>query len=99
MVKKGRAFLKRRLVVLLLATVAAFGAGAAAPVTDSFGPLPSAYAHTCSRGYVHAHLPWGQKCLRAGQFCKLDGDRYYHRYGFHCHRSSRDSRGNYHLTR
>jgi hypothetical protein len=91
--------LKRRLVVLLLAAVAAFGAGATAPVTDSLAPLPSAYAHTCSRGYVHAHLPWGQKCLRAGQFCKLDGDRHYHRYGFHCHRSSRDSRGNYHLTR
>jgi hypothetical protein len=99
MVKPERSFLKRRLAVLLVAAVAAFGAGAVAPVGDSVAPIPSASAHSCSRSYVHAHLPWGQKCLRAGQFCKLDGDRSYHRYGFHCHRSSRDSRGNYHLTR
>ena len=89
--------MKRRLVILLIAAVAAFGAASAAPTTQAVGFAPSASAHTCGGGYVHAHLPWGQKCLRAGQFCKLDGDRYYHRYGFHCHRSSRDSRGNYHL--
>jgi hypothetical protein len=53
-------------------------------------------SHSCSRGYTHAHLPWGQKCLRRGQFCKGSRDRVYHRYGFHCHK--RDARGNYHLT-
>lgn len=90
--------MKRRLTVLLIAAVAAFGGAAAAPTVESLAP-PAASAHTCSGGYVHAHLPWGQKCLRTGQFCKFDGDRYYHRYSFHCHRSSRDGKGNYHLTR
>ena len=90
--------MKRRLTILLVAAVAAFGAGAVVPATDGVAP-PSASAHTCSGGYVHAHLPWGQKCLRAGQYCKIEGDRYYHRYGFHCHRSSRDNRGDYHLKR
>jgi hypothetical protein len=89
--------MKRRLVILLVAAVAAFGGATASPALESF--TPSASAHSCSSSYVHAHLPWGQKCLRRGQYCKLDGDRYYHRYGFHCHRSGRDSEGDYHLTR
>jgi hypothetical protein len=89
----------KRLAVLAVTAAVAFGAGAVAPATDAVALSPTASAHTCSGSYVHAVLPWGHKCLRAGQFCKLSGDRYYHRYRFHCHRSSRDSRGNYHLTR
>jgi Spy/CpxP family protein refolding chaperone len=89
--------MKRRLAALLVAAAASFGAAAIAPATETASWSPAAYAHTCSGSHVHAHLPWGQKCLRRGQFCKLDGDRYYHRHGFHCHRSSRDSRGNFHL--
>jgi hypothetical protein len=97
---RGKPLLVRyRLAVLFVTAAAAFGAGAVAPATEVAALAPAAYAHSCSGSYVHAHLPWGQKCLRAGQFCKLDGDPYYHRYGFHCHRSSRDGRGNYHLTR
>jgi hypothetical protein len=42
-------------------------------------------AKTCRSGYTHASLPWGHKCLRRGQFCKISGDRSYHRYGYHCH--------------
>ena len=34
---------------------------------------------------MHAVLSWGHKCLKAGQFCKVSGDREYHRYSFHCH--------------
>ena len=83
--------MKRLLVALAAAAAVAIAAGA--------GAAPAAPAKTCSAGYVHAGLSWGEKCLKAGQYCKITGDRYYHRYGFHCHRSSRDSRGDYHLTR
>jgi hypothetical protein len=38
---------------------------------------------TCGAGYVSAQLPWGHKCLRAGEFCKV-GDAAYLRYGFTC---------------
>jgi len=46
-------------------------------------------------GYVHANLSWGEKCLRVGQYCKIKGDREYHRYRFHCHtgRLSRTASG------
>jgi hypothetical protein len=89
----------RRLAVLLAAATAAFGVAAVAPSSDAIALSPAAYAHSCSGSYVHAALPWGHKCLRSGQYCKIGDDRAYHRYGFHCHRSNRDSRGSYHLTR
>jgi hypothetical protein len=38
---------------------------------------------TCGAGYVLAHLSWGDKCLRAGQFCKV-GNAQYLKYGFTC---------------
>jgi hypothetical protein len=44
---------------------------------------------TCGSGYVHANLSWGEKCLRAGQYCKKNKNREYHRYGFHCKRNGR----------
>jgi hypothetical protein len=77
--------MKRRVAALLVIATAAFGAAGVAPATETVSLTPAAYAHSCSSGYVHAHLPWGQKCLRRGQFCKVSQDRYYHRYGFHCH--------------
>lgn len=89
---------RRKLAVLLTAATAAFGAAALAPSVEAVALAPAAYAKSCSGSYVHAALPWGHKCLRAGQYCKIDGDRSYHRYRYHCHSSSRDSRGNYHLT-
>jgi hypothetical protein len=38
---------------------------------------------TCAARYVSAHLSWGNKCLRAGEFCKVR-NREYLRYGFTC---------------
>jgi hypothetical protein len=38
---------------------------------------------TCRAGYVSAQLSWGNKCLRAGEFCKV-GNREYLKYGFTC---------------
>jgi hypothetical protein len=75
--------MKRRLALLLTVAVTAVGAASAAPAVPAVAPV--AAAKTCSAGYVHAVLSWGHKCLRRGQFCKLSGDREYHRYGFHCH--------------
>ena len=69
----------------LLATVAlaallgiSLFAASAVPSAASFSP-----AKSCSAGYVTAHLSWGTKCLRAGEFCKK-GNREYLKYGFYC---------------
>jgi hypothetical protein len=67
------------LICALLATVA--GAGWVA--SPSAAPTPLVAAKTCSASYVRAHLSWGDKCLRAGQFCKV-GNKEYLRYGFVC---------------
>ncbi len=68
----------RRRVVLLGLFIALAGVPAFAP---------SATAATtrvdCSASYVSANLPWGHKCLRAGEFCKV-GNRAYLRFGFVC---------------
>ena len=79
---------------LFLGCLAALSLLAAAPAAgESLASSPQAQAsHTCRSGYTHAHLPWGQKCLRAGQFCKRGRDRVYHRYRFHCHGSGRLTR-------
>jgi Excalibur calcium-binding domain len=78
---------KHRLAVLAVAAVAAFAGLAVDPAGTS-----AAEARTCSPGYTHAVLTWGQKCLRAGQFCKVSADRQYHRYRFHCHTGGRLTR-------
>jgi hypothetical protein len=84
--------MKRRFVVLLaLAAVAAAPAHAVQPRAEpAAAPLKS-----CPAGFVPAKLSWGEKCLKAGQFCKIKGDREYHRYRFHCHagRLSRSAGG------
>jgi len=65
-----------------LALFAVLAVGVAAPVAV---PAASAapVAAACSSSYVAASLPWGQKCLRAGEFCKV-GNAAYRRYGFSC---------------
>jgi hypothetical protein len=84
--------MKGRIGVVLAVAAMAFAIGAVAPSSQGVALSPSAYAKPCGSGYVHAVLPWGHKCLRQGQFCKVSGDRYYHRYGFHCHTGARLSR-------
>ena len=66
--------MKTRLAVLCV-VLAGFGAA---------GSAHAAVAHVaCGSGYVSASLPWGHKCLRAGEFCKV-GNTAYRRYGFVC---------------
>jgi hypothetical protein len=89
--------MKRRLAVLLAVAITAIGTASVGPAVSGVAPLGA--AKSCSSSYVHAALSWGHKCLRVGQYCKITADREYHRYRFHCHRLSRDSEGDYHLTR
>jgi len=66
--------MRTRLAMLFVA-LAGFGAGA---------PAHAAVARIdCGAGYVSASLPWGHKCLRAGEFCKV-GNLAYLRYGYVC---------------
>ncbi|MDX6492395.1 MAG: hypothetical protein QOH02_330 [Gaiellaceae bacterium] len=55
--------MKRLLVALVAAAWIAIAAGT--------GTAPAAHAKTCSAGYVHANLSWGEKCLKVGQYCKI----------------------------
>ncbi len=75
--------MKRRLALLLLVISGAFVGSSAAPAHSLSAASPLAVAKTCGAGYVHANLSWGEKCLRAGEFCKV-GNREYRRYGFYC---------------
>ncbi|MDX6407105.1 MAG: hypothetical protein QOE13_176 [Gaiellaceae bacterium] len=85
--------MKRALVLTCLVAVGAAAGWWADGL--SAANLPAAVARTCPAGYVHANLSWGEKCLKSGQYCKIKGDREYHRYGFHCHtgRLSRSAAG------
>jgi hypothetical protein len=82
----------RRRAAVALAALSLVAAAPAASVQAESSPPQATAAHTCKSGYRHAHLPWGQKCLRAGQFCKrryrgVSGNRWYHRYDYHCQRN------------
>lgn len=70
----------RKKLALLTVLVAAIAAPIAAPVATA---APAHVTKTCSASYVHAYLPWGEKCLRAGEFCKV-GNAAYRKYGFVC---------------
>jgi hypothetical protein len=88
---------KRRIAVLAATAAAAIAAPAAAPINDGFPGSPAdAVARSCSSGFKHAVINGAEKCLRRGQFCAHAADRQYRRYGYRC--TSRDIRGNYHLT-
>lgn len=78
----------------LVAAAAAFSLLPAAVGAHAAQAPATAQSH-CGSGYVSAQLSGGHKCLRAGQFCKINGDREYHRYRLHCHtgRLSRSSGG------
>ncbi|HZT94637.1 MAG TPA: hypothetical protein VE985_09190 [Gaiellaceae bacterium] len=75
-----------RLRIASLLAVAALGFGAAGSAQARPAAALTPAAATCSAGYVSARLPWGHKCLRAGEFCKV-GNRAYRRYGVVCPQS------------
>ena len=65
-----------------LALLAILATGLAAPAAAQSATAAPVRA-TCGAGYVSANLPWGHKCLRAGEFCKV-GNKAYARYRFVC---------------
>jgi len=71
--------MRHRLALATIAVAGALGFGhiSAAPAA------PTAAAQSCRSGSVSAHLSWGDRCLQAGQFCKV-GNREYLKYGFVC---------------
>jgi hypothetical protein len=71
--------MKHRIAGVLAAASLVVGAGFGATAHAA----PAVVAKTCGAGYVHAKLSWGEKCLRAGEFCKI-GNREYLKYGFYC---------------
>ena len=73
--------MRKLLAVGFASAVVALGGGFGA--TSAAHSSPLAVSKTCGAGYVHAYLSWGEKCLRAGEFCKV-GNREYRRYGFYC---------------
>lgn len=77
-----------RLRAASLFAVAALGLGFGAAGSAQARQLGAQASFTtmCSSGYVSARLPWGHKCLRAGEFCKV-GNRAYRKYGFVCPKS------------
>jgi len=79
-------------LVCLAASLAVSGWGANQAAAAH---VPVGSGKSCPSGYVRANLSWGVKCLRVGQYCKIKGDREYHRYRFHCHtgRLSRSAAG------
>lgn len=72
---QGRSF------VALCGVAGAFLLAAVGASAHPVGVAPARAA--CGSGYVAAHLSWGDKCLRAGEFCKV-GNPEYHGYGFDC---------------
>jgi hypothetical protein len=65
-----------------LALFAIVAAGVASPAAISSAHASSLHEE-CGAGYAPASLPWGHKCLRAGEFCKV-GNRAYVRFGYVC---------------
>jgi hypothetical protein len=74
----------RRWVVVFVVAAAAFGAASLSPARTPGVGTPNAYANHCYKGYVHADLSWGKRCLRAGQRCKKVNNPEYHQYKFQC---------------
>jgi hypothetical protein len=67
----------KRIAILLVALTAAAAA--------AFGSARAAEAASAGGACTRVTPSWGQKCIAAGQFCKIQGDVEYHRYAYHCH--------------
>jgi hypothetical protein len=74
--------MRLRLPVLIAIALTSVVVAAASPASSATS-APSAQLKSCSAGFVHAKLSWGEKCLHAGEFCKV-GNLEYRVYGFSC---------------
>jgi hypothetical protein len=73
----------RHSVAVLFVVVLAVLAAAVSPGRAAVGGAQGT-AKTCYLGYVHAAFPWGERCIRAGQYCRKVRNPQYHKYGFQC---------------
>jgi hypothetical protein len=63
----------------------AAAAGLVAAMLAAVWLVPSsAFAKSCSAGYIHGVIGGAQKCLRRGEYCAHSYATQYHRYGFNC---------------
>lgn len=74
--------------VLSAVAVAAVAAVTASPASAA-PALQSASAKTCYTGYTHATFFWGERCLRAGQYCKESRNAQYKKYRFKCSKAGK----------
>jgi len=83
--------LSRRLLALLTVAgaVLALGGLTAAGARDSDA---HGLAKACRKGSVAGVIAGKKSCLKSGQHCVRRYDTQYHRFGFHCHASSRLTR-------
>jgi hypothetical protein len=70
--------------VALFSLVVAGALGVAVSQSSAAVSGASVTAKTCYRGYVHANFSWGERCIRAGQYCKKVRNPEYHKYKFQC---------------
>jgi hypothetical protein len=75
--------MRRSVALSTFVCVVAILAAAVSPSRAAVGAAQG-IAKTCYRGYVHANFPWGERCIRAGQYCKRVRNPEYHKYGFQC---------------
>ena len=66
------------------AVVCAAVVAGTASAANSSAAIQSASAKTCHSGYVAATFSWGQRCVRAGQYCKLKRNPEYKKVKFEC---------------
>ena len=68
-------------------------AAIAATTASSAVATPAASLKTCHKGYgipqkvgpnLAAVFSWGERCVRAGQYCKKVRNPEYHKYNFQC---------------
>jgi len=70
------------------AVVCAAVVAGTASAANSSAAIQSASAKTCHSGYVAATFSWGQRCVRAGQYCKLKRNPEYKKVKFECKRGT-----------
>jgi hypothetical protein len=75
--------MRSRLACLLAVAILGVGGLGVTGAAQARSLTSATTAKACSKGYVSANLPWGHKCLRAGEFCKKH-NKAYRKYGFVC---------------
>lgn len=81
---KGEGRVVRHWLAVLVIAAVGFAAAAFLPARVAIVGTHSAFAKTCHSGYVHVNFTWGERCIRAGQYCKKTKNPQYHKNNFKC---------------